>query len=151
MAKALELQLQHPFFQLIFGIDFLQDCLVWSPCSSVCVYIYKCVCAKSLHSCPTLCDSMDCSPPCSFVHRILQERILEWVAVSYTRVSFWPRDPTCIGRWFRYQWATWEALTYKLYIPLLMKGNYTSVIISCSICEGSVFREVILGGSLKQV
>ena len=32
-------------------------------------------------SCLTLCDSMDCSPPDSSVHRILQARILEWVAI----------------------------------------------------------------------
>ena len=41
-----------------------------------------CVCAKSPQSCPTLCDPMDCSPPGSSLHWILQARILEWVAVS---------------------------------------------------------------------
>ena len=35
-------------------------------------------------SCPTLCDPMDCSPPGSFVHGILQARILEWVAISFS-------------------------------------------------------------------
>ena len=39
-----------------------------------------CVCAKPLQSCLTLCDPMDCSPPDSSVHGILQARILEWVA-----------------------------------------------------------------------
>ena len=34
--------------------------------------------AKSLQSCPTLCDPMDCSPPCSSVHGIFQARVLEW-------------------------------------------------------------------------
>ena len=38
------------------------------------------MCAKSLQLCLTLCDSMDCSPPGSFVQGILQARILEWVA-----------------------------------------------------------------------
>ena len=38
--------------------------------------------AKSLQSCPTLCDPMDSSPPGSPVHRTLQERTLEWVAIS---------------------------------------------------------------------
>ena len=37
--------------------------------------------AKSLQSCPTLCDPMDCSPSGSLVHGILQARILEWVAM----------------------------------------------------------------------
>ena len=35
-------------------------------------------------SCPTLCDPVDCSPPGSSVHRILQARILEWVAISFS-------------------------------------------------------------------
>ena len=39
--------------------------------------------AKSLQSCPTLCDPMDSSPPGSSVHRILQARILEQVAMSF--------------------------------------------------------------------
>ena len=43
--------------------------------------------AKSL-LCPTLCDSMDCSMPGSSVQGILQERILEWVAMPYSRGSF---------------------------------------------------------------
>jgi len=46
-----------------------------------------CVCAKSLQSCPTLCDTMDCSPPGSSVHGILQARIVEWVAMLSSRVS----------------------------------------------------------------
>ena len=36
-------------------------------------------------SCPTLCDPMDCSPPGSSVHGILQARMLEWVAISFSR------------------------------------------------------------------
>ena len=40
--------------------------------------------AKSLQSCPTLCDSIDGSPPGSSVHGILQARILEWAAVSFS-------------------------------------------------------------------
>ena len=36
-------------------------------------------------SCPTLCDPMDCSPPGSSAHGILQARILEWVAISFSR------------------------------------------------------------------
>ena len=38
--------------------------------------------AKSLQSCPTLCDPMDCSPPGSSVHGIFQARVLEWVATA---------------------------------------------------------------------
>ena len=41
-----------------------------------------CMHAKSLQSCPTLCNAVDWSLPGSSVHRILQARILEWVAIS---------------------------------------------------------------------
>ena len=37
-------------------------------------------------SCPTLCDHMDCSPPGSSVHGILQARILEWAVISSSRI-----------------------------------------------------------------
>ena len=46
-----------------------------------------CVHAKSLQSCPTLCDPVKYSPPGSSVHGILQARILEWVATSFGRES----------------------------------------------------------------
>ena len=56
--------------------------------------LYVCVRAKSLQSCPTPWDPMDCSPPGSSVHGILQARILEWVAMpSYSGPSR-PRDQT---------------------------------------------------------
>ena len=58
-------------------------------------------------SCPTLCDPMDCSPPGSSVHWILQARILEWVAVPSCRGSSQPgiklaspMSPTVAGRFF---------------------------------------------------
>ena len=53
-----------------------------------------CMRAKSHQSCPTLCNPMDCSPPGSSVHGILQQRILEWVATPFSRGSFWPTDRT---------------------------------------------------------
>ena len=43
---------------------------------------------KSLQLCPTLCDPMDCSPPGSSVHGILQARILEWAAISSSKGIF---------------------------------------------------------------
>ena len=45
-------------------------------------------------SCPALCDPMDCSPPGSSVHGILQARILEWVAMPSSRESSPHRDRT---------------------------------------------------------
>ena len=60
-------------------------------------------------SCPTLCDPMDCSPPGSSVHKIFQARIVECIAISFSRGSFQPRDQTWVsctaGRFFT-DWAT---------------------------------------------
>ena len=51
----------------------------------------------------TLCDPMNCSPPGSSVHGILQARILEWLSIPFSKGSSWPRDQTqvsCIaGDW----------------------------------------------------
>ena len=69
-----------------------------------------CICAQL---CPTLCDSPDCSPPGSSVLGISQARILEWVAVSFSRGLSRPRDQThvaCIVGGFFTVWATREAL-----------------------------------------
>ena len=55
------------------------------------------LCAKSLQSCSTLSDPVDCSPPGSSVHGILQARILEWVAISFSRGSSQPRDRTHVS------------------------------------------------------
>ena len=44
-----------------------------------------------------LCNPMDCSPPGSSVHGILQARILEWIAISFSRGSSWPRDRTHVS------------------------------------------------------
>ena len=66
------------------------------------------MCAKSLQSYPTLCDSMDCSPPGSYVDGILQARILGWVAIPSSRGSSQARDGShvscvsCIGRQILY-------------------------------------------------
>ena len=59
-----------------------------------------CVCLVA-QSCPTLCDPLGCSPPGISVHRIVQARIPEGVAISSSRASSRPRDRTpvpCIGR-----------------------------------------------------
>ena len=63
-------------------------------------------------SCPTLWNPMDCSPPGSSVYGIFQARVLEWIAISFSRGSSWPRDRiqvSCIaGRGFTI-WGTREA------------------------------------------
>ena len=47
--------------------------------------------------CPILCDPMDCRPPGSSVNGILQARILEWVAIPFSRGSSQPRDQTQVS------------------------------------------------------
>ena len=77
---------------------------------SVCVCVCVCVCVYA-QSRPTLCNPMDYSPPGSSVHGILQARILEWVAISYSKLSSCPRGQTCIsciGQRILYPLATWE-------------------------------------------
>ena len=65
-------------------------------------------------SCPTLCNPVDCNLLGFSVHGILQARILEWIAISFSRGSSQPRDRTWIsrigGRHFNL-WATGEALS----------------------------------------
>ena len=55
-------------------------------------------CCELAQSCPTLCNPMDCSLPGSSVHGIFQARILEWVAISFSRESSRPRDQTWVSR-----------------------------------------------------
>ena len=55
--------------------------------------------SHSVESLVSLCNPMDCNPAGSSVHGILQARILEWVAISFSRESSWPRDRT---------WVSWD-------------------------------------------
>ena len=68
-----------------------------------------CVHAKSLQSCPTFCDPMDCNPPGSSAHGILQARILEWIAMPFPSPGDLPdpgveptslMSPALAGRFF---------------------------------------------------
>ena len=69
-------------------------------------------CCLVTESCSNLCDPRDCSPLCSFVPGSLQARILEWVAISFSKGFFWldQTHVSCIGRQILYHWTTWEAL-----------------------------------------
>ena len=68
------------------------------------------LCAQLLSRVWLFCDPRDCSPPDSSVHGIPQARILEWVAIPFSRVSSWPRDRThvscvsCTGRQVLYHY-----------------------------------------------
>ena len=82
--------------------------------------------------CPTLCNTMDCSPLGSSVHGILQARILEWVVMPFSRESSQPGDWSWVfhfaGRFFTI-WATRELLTRSysssLFSFFIFWENYT--------------------------
>ena len=94
-----------------------------------------CCCCSDVQSCLTLCDLMDCSPPGSFFHGISQARILEQVAISYSKGSSWPRDQTqvsCTGRQVLYHLShqespSWEILDWVKHKPeLIARRNISS-------------------------
>ena len=61
------------------------------------------------------CNSMDCSLPGSSVHGILHTRIVEWIAISFSKGSSQAKDQTCISctsRWNIYHWDTRDAHNY---------------------------------------
>ena len=116
LAKILLRQCHYPHFVDIFG-------------TSVCVCVCECVCVweRVTQLCPTFCDPMNCSPPGSSVHGILEARILEWVAMPFSRGSSWPTgDPgltrvSCVAGRFFTVWALREALKWK------QKGSITNI------------------------
>ena len=92
-----------------------------------------CVCVFSCSVTFDSFDSMDCSPPGSVVSGILQARVLEWVAISFSRGSSQPRDQTrvscvsCIGRQILYHWATWEACQKPYSLSELIQETLTTL------------------------
>ena len=104
-----------------------------------------CVCTCQLCLCLTLYNPRDCSPPGSSVHGSFQSRILEWVAISFSRGSSWPRDWTyvscvsCIGREILYHMGSsfpWPILKNNLYkvfleFELLTHSFMHAVIFKC--------------------
>ena len=87
-----------------------------------------------------LCDPMDGSPPGSSAHGILQTRILERLAISFSRESSRPRDRTrvpalAVGRWILYHGATWEAQAHlRVYQMRPYRGKQLFVLIFIGVC-----------------
>ena len=72
---------------------------MWYVCMCMAMHMCVCVCV-CVFSCSVLsdsCDPMDCSPPGSSVHGILQARILEWVVISFSRGSSQSRGQTQVS------------------------------------------------------
>ena len=96
------------------------------------VHCSMCVCLIA-ELCLILCDPRDCSPPSSSVHGIFQARMLEWVAISFSRGFSQPRDQTrvscvsCIDRQILYHCVTGSQ---QHYLPQPSHGsnlNYSAI------------------------
>ena len=105
--------------------------------------------AKSLQSCPTLCDPMVCSPPGFSIHGILQARTLEWVAISFSRLLWLGLPILCLKMW---EWVatilfcSWSFLRRKAFSlsPLSMM-----LAVSLSyVCVRSVARVWLFGNAM---
>ena len=105
---------------------------------------------------------MNCSPSDSFIHGILQARILEWVAISSSRSSSWPRDQTwvsCIAGGFFTIWATRDSFRDCLIIKKHNQGlvevrpwtsNQVVRVLAwqCHLLAGCLFSEILLSSSI---
>ena len=88
---------------------------------------------KLLQSCMTPCNPMDYRPPGSSVYGIFQARILEWVAISFSRASSRPRDRTHVS------YISSISRQDSLFIPLIIKFNVTYKILTFAWVSFSVF------------
>ena len=110
------------------------------------------VCARSVtQSCPALCHAMDCNPPGSSVHGILQARVLEWVAISFCRGSSPPRDWTqvsCIAGEppGKAQWENKGVVTFlsSSVVITLFKFSVLGSVWGVSILPGNMFLNLLL-------
>ena len=93
-------------------------------------------------SCPTLCDPMDCSPPRFSIHWIFQAKVLEWVAISFSRGSSRPRDRTQVshiaGRRFNLC-TTREVLKYENTVS--QKTSYRDTELQIQVLTSKISRE----------
>ena len=91
--------------------------------------LYAAAAAKSLQSCPTLCDPIDCSLPGFSIHGILQARTLEWVAISFSDAWKWKLKVKSLSRiWLL---ATPCLQPTRLLHPWDFPGNSTGVGCHC--------------------
>ena len=109
----------------------------------------------------TLCDPLDCSPPGSSAHGILQARLPEWVTISFSRGSSWPRDRTwgsyvcCIaGRFFTSWDITEETFWFKVLTVSALLGCHVPAHHHCKIIPETLFHDLsgfweILGHCLQ--
>ena len=100
-------------------------------------------CVLVTQSCLTLCDPTDYNPLGSSVPGILQARILDWVAIPFSRGSSWPRDGTrmsCIAGSFFTIWATGMSQSFSLNY---YKIEYSSLCYTGGPCWLSILYRVV--------
>ena len=106
--------------------------------------------------CPTPCDPMDRLPGSS-VHGILQARILEWVAIPFSRGSSWPRDWTCISCLLHWQVGSLSlvlpgkpihsSIGGQIFPTFLYYKKYCNEHVSSYICVKICLARVALNGT----
>ena len=107
--------------------------LAFALCVCMCVSVH----AKSLQSCSSVCNPMDCSSPGSSVHGILQARILEWIIMCSSKGSSNPgtelkslMSPVLVGRFFTTS-TTWDLRISDFHFYPLSMTHSSSVSLSC--------------------
>ena len=100
--------------------------------------------AKSLQSCPTLCNPIDGSPPGSPIPGILQARILEWVAISFSNAWKWKVKVKSLSH-VRFFATPWTAPTRLLH-PWDFPGKSTGV--GCHCLKGCHPQPIVKGSTL---
>ena len=125
---------QRPFYTFSYLLHFM-TMLAFSKISQLvfplCLYA---------ESCPTLCGPMDCGLSGSSVHGIFKARLLEWVAISYSRGSSWPKDQTLvscisyISRQILYYWCHQGSPLNSLIFCITSFSVYTSLSKLCVLC-----------------
>ena len=114
------------YLDLFFSAPFDLKCTL--SCCFECIFVSKAkVKVKSL-SCVRLFVTMNCSLPGSSVHGIFQARVLEWVAISFSRGSSRPRDWTLVSRTVGGPFIIWATRKTLFFEPLFSGGGeYTGV------------------------
>ena len=88
--------------------------------------------SKVTQLCLTLCDPLDCSLPGSSIHGIFQARILEWVAVSFSRGTSQPRDRTRVFHIVGIRFTIWATREVHLYHEVGFPGSSNGKESACS-------------------
>ena len=99
-------------------------------------------CSSVAKSCPTLSDPMNCSPPGSSVHKLSQARRLDWVAISFSKGTCWPRDWTClsytVGKFFTTKTPGKPVILFLSRIYITLEANVDSLISWPYLYEASI-------------